>query len=295
MTFSQIVQSGVDVEPAPGPHTAAALAADLAEDTRYCWRVRSDDRQATSPYSFACFLVSERNDPPSVPVLNTPSDTLAATTTFPVFSWGPSTDPEGAAVSYEVEVTDGDGQLVAQVQGASGTVTPIPGELVNGAIYQWRARATDAAGLSSEWSPQSAFAVDAPVDEPPVDDRDDIGACHAGGGASAGGLGALVVVAAALASRRRRRGVGLGLVCAAGLVGGPSLARAQTPGDTAAPPAAATPRAGVPTGLAVEVRLDSGQTFLDDDFVIPSFSSGLHLGYRARSVIVGLGLEAPSA
>src|SRR5690606_2119666 len=132
------------------------------------WRVRADDGQATSNYNIACFLVSERNDPPSVPTLMNPSDNQAATTTTPVFSWAPSTDPEDEAITYEIAVTRDDGTEVGTVTGVSGTVTSISAELQNGGSYKWRARATDRSGASSAWSAENTFTISAPVDQPEV-------------------------------------------------------------------------------------------------------------------------------
>jgi uncharacterized protein (TIGR03382 family) len=200
--FAQIIESGVNAPPQGAQTTAFRLAADLTEDTRYCWRVRSDDGQATSTYSIACFLVSERNDAPSVPTLNNPSDQMGATTTTPVFSWAPSTDPEDEAITYEIEVTQVDGTAVNSVSGVSGTVTSISTQLTNGGQYKWRARATDASGASSEWSPENTFSVDAPVDNPEVIVNG--GGCQS---SSAPGTGSLIALGLGLVGllRRRRR------------------------------------------------------------------------------------------
>jgi uncharacterized protein (TIGR03382 family) len=199
--FAQIVESGVNAPPQGAQTTAFRLAADLTEDTRYCWRARSDDGQATSNYSIACFLVSERNDPPTVPTLNNPSDNMGASTINPVFSWAPSTDPEDEAITYEIEVSDATG-VVGSVSGVSGTVTSISQSLNNGGQYTWRARATDASGASSAWSPENTVSVDAPVDNPEVIVNG--GGCQS---SSAPGTGSLIALGLGLVGlvRRRRR------------------------------------------------------------------------------------------
>ena len=150
----------------------------------------------------ACFLVSERNDPPSVPTLNNPSDNMSATTTTPVFSWAPSTDPEDEAITYEIEVKSADGAIVGTVTGVSGTVTSISTELMNRATYTWRARATDRSGLSSAFSADNTFTVNAPTDEPEVVING--GGCQS---SSAPGAGSLIVLGLGLVTllRRRRR------------------------------------------------------------------------------------------
>lgn len=156
----------------------------------------------TSGYNVACFLVSERNDPPSVPTLNNPSDQQGASSTTPVFSWAPSTDPEDEAITYDVEVKDSTGAVVGSVTGVSGTVTSISTQLENRATYSWRARATDASGASSEWSPENSFTVNAPVDDPEVIVNG--GGCQS---SSAPGTGSLIALGLGLVTlvRRRRR------------------------------------------------------------------------------------------
>ncbi len=200
--FTQLVQTGTDEPPDSDQVTRFTLAASLVEDHRYCWRARSDDGQAVSAYGTACFLVSTRNDPPSVPVLNNPSDNMGATTTTPVLSWSPSTDPEGEEVRYDIQVTDEVGLAVGSVGGVAGTWTSLPQELLNHGTYHWRARATDHSGVASAFSPANTFTVNAPVDNPEV--VTDGGGCQAGGSPGPGSLLPLGLGLAALIRRRRR-------------------------------------------------------------------------------------------
>lgn len=201
-TFATVIDSGTDVPPQGVVNTHFALAADLSEDTHYCWRARSDDGQATSGYNVACFLVSTVNDPPSVPTLNNPSDSSSVPTQTPVYSWAPSTDPEGENITYEVEVRQGT-TVVASVTGVSGTVTSMSGELENGGAYTWRARAVDQSGAMSEFSADNAFEVDAPIDDPEVVVNG--GGCRTSGGTpGAGGLALVGLGLVALLRRRRR-------------------------------------------------------------------------------------------
>ena len=200
--FANIIQSGVNDPPQGSQNSTFHLNADLTEDMRYCWRVRSDDGQAQSGYNVACFLVSQQNNAPSVPTLNNPSANGMASTTTPVFSWAPSTDPEDEAITYDIEVKDAAGAIVGTVTGVSGTVSSISAQLTNGAQYSWRAKATDRSGLSSEFSPRNTFQVNAPVDNPEV--------VISGGGcqsSSAPGTGSLIALGLGLVGllRRRRR------------------------------------------------------------------------------------------
>lgn len=204
-TFANIVDGGVG-QPADGSgQVRFVLASDLVEDRRYCWRVRADDGQQSSAYAAACFVVSTRNDPPSVPVPLSPSDQQGATTTTPVFSWSPSTDPEDDAISYDIEVADERGDAVGSVGGVLGTVAAIAAKLTNGATYTWRVRAIDAAGAASAFSPPATFTVSAPLDDPEVTVSD--GGCVASRAPAGGALGAigLGLVVVGVAGRRRRR------------------------------------------------------------------------------------------
>lgn len=142
-----------------------APALTLAEDSSHCWRARADDGHEAGLYSAACFIVSTRNDPPTVPAPHNPSDEMAATTTTPVFSWAPSTDPEGGSISYEIVVRDVLDRTVGSVTGVNGTVTSIATELINGERYTWAVRATDRMGASSDFSPERRFAVNAPSED----------------------------------------------------------------------------------------------------------------------------------
>jgi MYXO-CTERM domain-containing protein len=204
-TFANVVDSADDASAQGAQNTAFALAADLTEDTRYCWRVRSDDGAATSAYATACFFVSTTNDAPSVPTLQNPSADSSVTTVSPVFSWAPSTDPEGEALVYDVEILDAAGDLVTSIEGVTGTTTAMAEQLEDGETYTWHARSRDNGGVASEFSAENQFVVDlpdAPVDEPEVVVNG--GGCSTTGGSGAGGL--LLVGLGLMVARRRRRG-----------------------------------------------------------------------------------------
>ena len=204
--FNDIVASAANEPPVGSQNTSFFLSVDLGEDRRYCWRVRSDDGQATSNYNIACFLVSTRNDPPSVPTLDHPADDGVTSTTTPLFSWAPSIDPEDEAITYEIEVMDATRALIGSVTGISGTVTSISTPMVGGEVYSWRARAIDRSGAWSAWSAENTFVVGAPVEPPDSCCEFDDGCegCRAGGG-GAGGLVALGLALVPLVRRRRRR------------------------------------------------------------------------------------------
>jgi len=180
------------------------LTMDLTEDTHYCWRVRSDDGQATSPYAVACFTVSAQNAPPSMPTLMNPSDGSKVTTVNPAFSWTQSTDPEGEPVTYDIEVLDPNDAVVASITGVSGNVTATADDLTNGIEYHWHARAVDRSGGTSEFAPFQKFRVAVPIDDPDVSVSG--GSCQVGGSSrpGTGGLALLGLTLVGLLRRRRR-------------------------------------------------------------------------------------------
>jgi MYXO-CTERM domain-containing protein len=146
--------------------TSIAAPSALTEDTRYCWRVRSDDGQATSAWAHACFVVSAADAAPSIPTPINPAGGAVVTTTIPVFAWTSATDPEGDSITYELEVKQG-GAVVATLTGISGNAALAPLALEDGKTFTWRVRAT-AGGASSEYSADATFEVKLLVIPEPV-------------------------------------------------------------------------------------------------------------------------------
>jgi uncharacterized protein (TIGR03382 family) len=200
-TFGTIIAQGANVVPQGAGNMTFPVTVDLDEDTEYCWRVRADDSQTTSTYNTACFFVSTQNDPPAVPTLNNPSNDSTVLTRAPVYTWAPSTDPENDTISYDIEVRDGSGTVVASSNSVGGTVTTMAGVLDNGTTYTWRARAVDSSGAKSEFSADNTFTVDAPIDMPDVIVNG--GGCQTSNG-SVSMLFALGLVGLVLGRRRRR-------------------------------------------------------------------------------------------
>lgn len=202
--FSDIVESGADDPAQDSDNATFRLAADLTEDAAYCWRVRADDGQATSAYAASCFRVSTRNDPPALPAPRTPSDRFGPAPTVPLFTWDAAADPEQDDVTYQIQVEDSDGTPVGEVTGVSGTITSISVELIPGAHYAWRVRATDRNGASSGFSPDEPFTVGEPLPDDGCCQAD--AGCQAGGSRGAGGaLGVGLGLALITLVRRRRR------------------------------------------------------------------------------------------
>jgi MYXO-CTERM domain-containing protein len=110
-------------------------------------------------------VVAAQNQPPTVPVPINPSERTGANTTTPVFSWMPSTDPEGDPITYGLTVRDAAGSVFGEVSGVSGTITSLASELENWETYTWVVRATDRAGATSGDSPPTTFRVFVPEDD----------------------------------------------------------------------------------------------------------------------------------
>jgi RHS protein len=114
--------------------------------------------------SQAVFQVSVQNDPPTAPFPLLPLDGETLYTATPTLQWLDSLDPEGASLTYQVEVYSDKHltTLVASVSGLPGTllttswqVTPA---LLDKTTYYWRVRGSDGA-LSSAWSGTQSFKV----------------------------------------------------------------------------------------------------------------------------------------
>lgn len=202
-TFAIIVDQGSGAVAQTATYALFELAAALAEDGRRCWRARARDGQAAGAYAVACFVPSAVDQPPTAPVPLRPVGDERVTTTTPVLSWSASVDPDGEPVTYDVEIADGSGVVVASAVGVPGTVAAPGCDLINGAPYAWRVRARDAAGVAGAYSAAATFVVSPPVEEC----VDPIGreSCRVAGEPTGGALLVLAIVGIAGRRSRRRR------------------------------------------------------------------------------------------
>ena len=96
------------------------------------------------------------NKAPSVPSLTAPSNGLLCTDNPLDFSWSGSTDPEGDAISYYIQVaTNNSFTENLQVLSTSGTTTDFT--LRKGKAYYWRVNAKDIKNKSSSYTPVWKF------------------------------------------------------------------------------------------------------------------------------------------
>ena len=154
----------------------------LSENTPYWWRAHASDPFADGPWSVTeSFVVNETNEAPTAPTPASPQDGELVASLTPTVQFGPSTDADGDALTYTIEVWTDDA-LTALHTSAAG--------LVAGALLEWtvdvalaedqwgwlRARATDEHGLDSDWSAVVSFQASndegAPVGVAWIDPQD---------------------------------------------------------------------------------------------------------------------------
>jgi hypothetical protein len=134
--------------------------ADLADDTRYWWRVKAIDGRAGSEWVTGEFVVSLSNDAPPVPRLRNPGNGAWSASPQPSLEAMLVTDPEGDAVRYEFEIYKNEG-LTEKVTEGSAPVPAlvVPVQLEAGKWYWWRVRARDSHDTASAWSTAASLYV----------------------------------------------------------------------------------------------------------------------------------------
>src|ERR671920_167883 len=105
------------------------------------------------------------NPNPTAPLVQPPDEEIPnggtlGTTTIPTkLSWS-ATDEGGSIASYQLQRSTNGGSFT-NVSLASATSTTKTLQLSPGSTYQFRVRATDSAGNSSDWATGPAFLIDA--------------------------------------------------------------------------------------------------------------------------------------
>ena len=140
----------------------------LTENAEMSWRVRAQDPWGAGAWTdLAPFLFSQTPDAPDVPVPLEPMGGASAGSSSPLLVWAPSSDPEGDAVSYEVEVAPtAGGAVLTAAAGLTETEWTVDVALGEDSEVDWQVRAVDAGGNASAWSSPASFRVDV-VNQPP--------------------------------------------------------------------------------------------------------------------------------
>ena len=113
-------------------------------------------------FIFICLLIvscggsskgdlKEVNLLPSIPILTDPANNLLCISNDLVFQWVASSDGNGDAITYYVEIAT-DNQFSDIIYSASGSVTSLNITLDKGVAYYWRVQATDSQNADSGYS-----------------------------------------------------------------------------------------------------------------------------------------------
>lgn len=104
-------------------------------------------------YVDAMYVTVTTNEPPSVPVLPSPSDNSSTIDNTPTFQWQASTDPESDSITYDLQVDDDSGFGSPTVDETGlGTTSYTPTSELSPDNYYWRVRAVDNNNNQSSWS-----------------------------------------------------------------------------------------------------------------------------------------------
>lgn len=147
--------------------TAWTVTAPLDEDATYWWTaVASDDLASGEASAPTSFQVNDVEAAPPAPVPTSPLGGDLVATLAPTLTFTRVGDPEGSAVTYDVQVLDAGGATVvaeegglADAEGGEYQAWSVEPELAEDTFYQWRVRATDASGNSGDWSDAQEFLV----------------------------------------------------------------------------------------------------------------------------------------
>ena len=154
--FGNIVALVAGVEPDGGE--ASWTAVELADDTRYYWRVWADDGRGQSDPATGGFVLNVADDAPTPPTIDAPLDGAELISALPILALteGADTDPGDSLVHRcQVARTDefGPGEVAADVLDG---VLPA---LEDNTRYWLRCRAEDTTGLASPWSDTVGFRI----------------------------------------------------------------------------------------------------------------------------------------
>jgi hypothetical protein len=137
--------------------TGTSIQVDLVSSTAYYWRIKAvDDEQNESAYSDVSVFYTDGyrvgNQIPSAPVLMSPTNNFLCSVNNVDFGWEASTDGDGDAITYTIEVTKDEqfNSIDVTIGNISSTLKQI--DLLRATTYYWRVKATDETNESSAYS-----------------------------------------------------------------------------------------------------------------------------------------------
>ncbi|MCY1023848.1 cadherin-like domain-containing protein [Pyxidicoccus sp. MSG2] len=120
---------------------------------------RVSDGEFFSAIATVTLQVTSVNDVPSVPLLLAPAEDALLTSGLVTFQWQPSTDADGDALSYDLEIFQGDTRL--RLHRTAETRRPlVDGEQLPPGNYSWSVKAVDSHDVASAASPARAFTIE---------------------------------------------------------------------------------------------------------------------------------------
>jgi hypothetical protein len=171
--FIQIVAPVTGIFPGQGV-TSWQVSPALSENTWYYWRAQADDWLVEGPWSTpaASFFVNTANDPPSQPVVLSPSDNAVISSLNVDIVLQNSTDIDSPVISYYFEVdtepTFDSTSIIRSgvIPAGSGTTTWQAIGLLDNTRYFVRAMAGDGSAGSAWTEPAVKFFVNTANDAP---------------------------------------------------------------------------------------------------------------------------------
>jgi hypothetical protein len=142
-------------------HETGWAVTQLADNTRYYWRVRANDGAADGPWAQAEFFVNTANDAPTTPTVRNPSDGAWVESLTPELALIAAMDADNDTIGYAYELYS-DAVLTRRIAAhdAAAEQWVVDPALSDNTWYYWRARAVDEHGAFSDWSSVHRFFTD---------------------------------------------------------------------------------------------------------------------------------------
>ncbi|MCG8632326.1 MAG: chitobiase/beta-hexosaminidase C-terminal domain-containing protein [Desulfobacterales bacterium] len=164
--YNWLADTGGSQVPSSEATTSWQVPEELADNTRYYWRVRSADQEGSSLWAYYDFFVNRSNDPPAPFSVAGPSDNTGVASLTPELIVMNSSDLDFNPITYTFEIYEDDTLEIPVV--SSGPVTQETGtttswtvtqELTDKTFYFWKVTADDGSGGTTATATHS-FYVD---------------------------------------------------------------------------------------------------------------------------------------